>query len=73
MDFEAGAAELEGAAGGCAVYVGKESGSLWLGAGCEHRLQIGTWLRSPGWGQDGLLQVPHGAEARLSKKFFLNN
>ena len=35
MDFEAGAAELEGAAGGCVVYVGEESGNLWNGAAAD--------------------------------------
>ena len=48
------------------VYVGEESGNLWNRVGRERGLQIGTWLRSAGWGPDAFLQLPHAAEARLA-------
>ena len=65
MYLEAGAAEFEGAAGWSAVYVGEESGNLWIGVGCKRGLQIGTWLCSAGWGPDAFLQLLHGADFGL--------
>ena len=62
MDFEAGAVELEGAAGGCSVYVGEESGNFGLERVANTGCRLGRGCVAQAW----VWTLLHGAEVRLA-------